>query len=225
MIRKRIFVGLTTVVLGCSLVSPATLAYADDVVPVKGVQHAQERTLIVTAHGILSGSIVPYYDKEEIPGLETGFIDLHYHSHDTGFVDGDNSYITIELPQEFAPIAKQASFKENISGRVQRKGLTGEKWFEYSQDDIIVNGTQISFKTPRELWFIHGEVNADISINYGNIQKQYPIRLVRDSSSSEGYQFNVALRRSMAPWDPIQYPIIGDNSDHWQSNYLSAYWD
>jgi hypothetical protein len=184
---------------------------------------AQSRTLIITAKGDLTGSLVPYYDKSAIPGLDTGYIDLHYKSHDTGFVDGDYSYLTIELPQEFATIAKQASFKQNISGRVQRKGLLGDRWFTYSQNDIVVNGTQISFKTPRELWFIHGEVNADISINYGEVQKNYPIRLIKNSA--ERYTFKAALRRSMAPWDPMQYPLLGSNSCQWASDYYTAYWD
>ncbi|WP_086314493.1 hypothetical protein A5821_002068 [Enterococcus sp. 7F3_DIV0205] len=186
-------------------------------------QAPQARTLIVTAKGDLTGSLVPYYDKAVIPGLDTGYIDLHYKSHDTGFVDGDNSYLTIELPQEFATIAKQSSFKENISGRVQRKGLLGDRWFTYSPNDILINGTQISFKTPKELWFIHGEVNADISINYGNVQKNYPIRLIKNSA--QRYTFKAALRRSMAPWDPIQNPILGTNSSQWASDYFTAYWD
>lgn len=218
MFKKFMLVTASLFVIGSAFV-PEFAVNAEEV----SVEGPQTRTLILTAKGDLTGSLVPYYDKAVIPGLDTGYIDLHYKSHDTGFVDGDYSYLTIELPQEFATIAKQPSFKQNITGRVQRKGLLGDRWFDYSQDDIEVYGTQITFKTPKELWLIHGEVNADISINYGNIQKDYPIRLVQNSA--ERYTFKAALRRSMAPWDPMQYPILGTNSSQWASNYFTAYWD
>lgn len=147
MLKKKIFIGAMGLMIGCSLIfAPASVSAKKAV----NKEEPESRTLIVTANGNLTGSIVPYYDKEEIPGFETGYIDLHYRSFDTGFVDGDNSYLTIELPQEFATIAKQPSFKENISGRVQRKGLLGDRWFTYSEKDITINGTRIAFKTPKE---------------------------------------------------------------------------
>ncbi|EUJ19055.1 hypothetical protein ACRW9N_06180 [Listeria aquatica] len=220
MLKKKIFIGAMGLMIGCSLIfAPASVSAKKAV----NKEEPESRTLVVTANGNLTGSIVPYYDKEEIPGFETGYIDLHYRSFDTGFVDGDNSYLTIELPQEFATIAKQPSFKENISGRVQRKGLLGDRWFTYSEKDITINGTRIAFKTPKEFWLVHGEVNADISINYGNVQKLYPMRLIQ--GNSQGYVFHSALRRSMAPWDPIQEPLLGSNSDTMATNYTSAYWD
>ncbi|EOH93538.1 hypothetical protein UAW_02488 [Enterococcus haemoperoxidus ATCC BAA-382] len=181
----------------------------------------ENRTLIITAKGKITGSMVPYYEKNDIPNFKTGYLDFHYESHNMGFVDGDNSYLTIELPSEFATIAKQEAFKRNISGRVQRKGILGDRWFEYRQSDIVVHGTQITFKVPRELWIGHGEVISDVTINYGAVQREFPIRLIPNNYN--GYVFTAALRRSMAPWDPIQNPILGSNSSKWESSYTSAY--
>jgi hypothetical protein len=226
---KRKFALATGILLACVMLFSEQSVRAEETVQqsVEQVESRsvgkQPRTLILTAAGELRGSIAPYYDLYQIPGLETGFIDLHYRAHDTGFVDGDYSYLTIELPSEFATIAKQSNFKQCISGRVQRKGLLGDKWFNYSPDDIIVNGTQISFKNPRELWLIQGEIIADISIHYGKVQEKYPIRLIRDSREGS-YVVRAALRRSMAPWDPIQYPILGSNTADWYSGETSAYW-
>lgn len=49
------------------------------------------------------------------------------------------------------------------------------------------------------------------------------MRLIQ--GNSQGYVFHSALRRSMAPWDPIQEPLLGSNSDTMATNYTSAYWD
>lgn len=221
MFRKLIMVSLSVLLLSSSFVfSSSVSANAQST---NQELKPQPRTLILTASGDLDGTFVPYYEKADIPGLETGYIDLHYHSFNTGFVDGDHAYLTIELPREFSTLAKQASFKENISGTMQRKGLLGDRTFTITQDDLTVSGTRIAVKIPRELWIISGEIMADISINYGNVQKNYPIRLVQNNS--EGFLFKSALRRSMAPWDPIQYPLLGTNSDTWQSPYTTAYWE
>ncbi|MEN2667715.1 hypothetical protein ACRW9N_09320 [Listeria aquatica] len=226
MFRKVFVVGLSALLFSSSFAlasPPSAHAQSANQESTNESQKPQPRTLILTATGDLEGTVVPYYDKGDIQGLETGYIDLHYHSFDTGFVDGDHAYLTIELPKEFATLAKQASFKENISGTMQRKGLLGDRSFTISQDDLTVSGARIVVKIPRELWIISGEIMADISINYGNIQKNFPIRLVQNSA--EGYVFKSALRRSMAPWDPLQYPLLGTNSDTWESPYTTAYWD
>lgn len=232
MLKKMISIGFSTLLVGATLFSTPLFVQAEEEVQESPVVQAEEevqpqqpqtRTLLITASGSLKGSISPYYDASVIPGLETGFINLHYFSSNTGFVDGDYSYLTVELPQEFATIARQASFKENISGRVRNKGFFGDKMYNYNQNDIVINGTQISFKNPRELWIIQGEVSIDIEINYGKVQANYPIRIVADSR--EGiYTFKSALRRSMAPWDPIQNPIFGTNNQNWVSGFHSAYW-
>ncbi|CAD5901428.1 conserved exported hypothetical protein [Carnobacterium maltaromaticum] len=221
MFKKIFSIGFSTLLVGATLFSAPLFAQAEE--EVQQQQQPQSRTLILTATGSLSGSISPYYDAAVIPGLETGFINLHYFSANSGFVDGDYSYLTVELPQEFATLMKQASFKENIVGHVRNKGLFGDKNYEYNQNDIVVNGTQISFKNPRELWIIQGEVEVDIEINYGRVQANYPIRIIADSKTGS-YTFKSALRRSMAPWDPIQNPILGSNTKNWVSGYNSAYW-
>lgn len=221
MLKKMISMGFSTLLVGATLISAPLFAQAEE--EVQAPPTASTRTLILTATGSLNGSISPYYDAAVIPGFETGFINLHYFSSNTGFVDGDYSYLTVELPQEFATLTKQASFKENITGSVRNKGLFGDKNYQYNQNDIVVNGTQISFKNPRELWIFQGEVSIDIEINYGRVQANYPIRIIGDSKEG-AYTFKSALRRSMAPWDPIQNPILGSNSKNWVSGYNSAYW-
>lgn len=178
--------------------------------------NASTKTLIITAKGETEGSFTPY-----IQGLPfTGNVTLHYTATNSGFVDGDESIITIKLPEEFKYAASAPDFKSGVSGKLQLQGIFGQRAVDISPDMVDVYPDRILIQAPHTFWIGVGEMNADININYGKTLTEYPSLPIVDAP--EGYSFTTQLQYSSAMWDFIKNPIFGTDDDTYITEETSA---
>ncbi|MCT0017268.1 hypothetical protein EFE32_10665 [Lactococcus lactis subsp. lactis] len=176
----------------------------------------ETRTLICAADGKLEGQIVPF-----IQGLPfTGNITLHYSARNVGFVDGDVSILTIKLPDEFKYVASVPEFSKYIKGTLHIQALLGHNETELTPEMIETYTDRIIIYTPHTFWIGVGEVEADLTINYGEFLTEYPSLPISDAPL--GYIFMAQLKYDSAMWDVIKDPILGTNDETYITKETTA---
>ncbi|HGC5945285.1 TPA: hypothetical protein ACIZC1_002788 [Enterococcus faecalis] len=170
------------------------------------------RTLTVAAKGHLTGMVTPYI--KGIPNL--GKVTLHYVGNGLGFSDFDSTTLFIKLPDEFKYVASQEGFRNVITGKITVPGSR----YTLSNDDIQVFSDRIVIKLGRRFYLGVGTYRADIEINYGKLINDNPKIPINDSKG--GYIFSSNLVFDVAPWDIINFPIVGEFSGDWVSSERQA---
>ena len=170
------------------------------------------RTLTIAADGDLTGLIVPYI--EGIPN--SGKVDLHYVGKGLGFSDFDKTTLFIKLPEEFKYIASQPSLLHLISGYV----TVPNHRYAINSKDLQVFTDRIVLTLGNSFYLGVGKYSADIEIDYGKIIDKNPNIPIPDSEG--GYFFSSNLAFNVAPWDIINFPIVGDFSGDWFSDEEQA---
>lgn len=162
------------------------------------------KTLTIAADGSLTGRMVPYV--QSIPN--TGKVDLHYVGVGKGFSDFDETTLFIKLPDEFKYVAAHAGFVHAISGHLYAQGYT----HKITSEDIQVFDDRLVISMGKRFYVGVGSYKADLEINYGKILKKDPNVRIPNAENELGYFFSSNLAFDVAPWDLINFPIIGDFS-------------
>lgn len=203
---------LFSTLLAFGATAQAAEAPADTTVPTE----SKTRTLIPTAKGTLEGQLV-----QHIKGVpNSGRVTLHYKSSATGFVDGDISYLTIMLPQEFKYIGVQPDFNQYVTGQVKASGPFKDRIISLNDTNVKTYSDRVIITNPRSLWVGIGSIEADIVLDYGAFLDKYPSLPIPENAN--GYQFISALKYSSSPWDLIKDPIFGTFGGSWTTRENSA---